>query len=96
MTLLEEVQAKREEIVRLAAHHGAGHVRIFGSALQGEEHPHSDIDFLIDIVGKTSAWFPSGLALDLEALLGRRVDVITEKSLHWAMRERVKAQARPL
>ena len=78
MSLIETVRVKRAEINRLAAAHGAGNVRVFGSAIRGEENPGSDIDFLIDITGHTSAWFPSGLALDLQDLLGRPVDVVTE------------------
>ena len=78
MSLIETVRVKRAEINRLAAAHGAGNVRVFGSAIRGEENPGSDIDVLIDITGHTSAWFPSGLALDLQDLLGRPVDVVTE------------------
>ena len=96
MSLIEIVRSKRADINRLAAIHGAGNVRVFGSALRGEEDAGSDVDFLIDIVGHTSAWFPSGLALDLQDLLGRPVDVVTEKSLRWALRDRVLQEARPL
>ena len=81
MSPIEIVHAKRADINRLAAI---------------EEDAASDIDFLIDIVGHTSAWFPSGLALDLQDLLGRPVDVVTEKSLRWALRDRVLQEARPL
>ena len=81
MSPIEIVHAKRADINRLAAI---------------EEDAASDIDFLIDIVGHTSAWFPSGLALDRQDLLGRPVDVVTEKSLRWALRDRVLQEARPL
>jgi predicted nucleotidyltransferase len=96
MSLIEVVQSKRAEIERLAAQHGAANIRIFGSVLHGQETPTSDIDFLVDVVGRTSSWFPSGLALDLQDLLGRPVDVVTERSLHAALRERVLHEARPL
>jgi predicted nucleotidyltransferase len=82
--------------MELAAKHGAGNIRVFGSVLHAQETPASDIDSLIDVVGKTSAWFPSGLALDLQDLLGRPVDVVTERSLHPMLRERVLREARPL
>jgi len=96
MSLMELVHSKRAEIERLAAKHGAGNVRVFGSVLHGQERSASDIDFLIDVVGRTSAWFPSGLALELQDLLGRPVDVVTERSLHTALRDRVLKEARPL
>jgi predicted nucleotidyltransferase len=96
MRLIEVVQSKKTEIERLAAKHGAGNVRVFGSAVHGDETATSDIDFLVDVVGKTSAWFPSGLALDLQDLLGRSVDVVTERALHPLLRERVTREATPL
>ena len=96
MSLLEVIHSKRNEIDRLAAKHGAGNIRVFGSVVHGRETSVSDIDFLIDIAGKTSAWFPSGLALDLQDLLGQPVDVVTERSLHPMLRERVLREARPL
>lgn len=96
MSLAEVIESKKDAICGLAARHGAGNIRLFGSVARGQETPTSDVDFLIDIVGKTSAWFPSGLALDLQDLLGRPVDVLTERSLHPALRERILREARPL
>ena len=94
--LLADVISKKDEIRRLASKHGAGNVRLFGSVLHGQENLASDVDFLVDVVGKTSAWFPSGLALDLQDLLGRPVDVVTERSLHPALRENILREARRL
>ncbi|MEA5511912.1 nucleotidyltransferase family protein [Crocosphaera sp. UHCC 0190] len=84
MKLKERLQEKREAILALAAKHGAFNVRVFGSVARGEETENSDIDFLIDYdLSKTSPWFPGGLLVDLEDLLGCKVDVVTEKSLHF-------------
>jgi predicted nucleotidyltransferase len=88
--------AKREEILRLAKKHGARNVRLFGSALHGDERPDSDIDLLIAVEERTSSWFPAGLIIDLEKLLGRRVDVVTENGLHWFIRDEVMKEAQPL
>jgi len=96
MSPIEVAHSKRTEIERLAARHGAANVRIFGSVLHGQDTSTSDIDFLVDVVGRTSSWFPSGLELDLQDLLGRPVDVVTERSLHAALRERVLHEARTL
>ena len=90
------VQAKRREILEIARRHGAVDVRIFGSAARGEARPDSDVDLLVKPGPKTSAWFPAGLILDLEDLLGRRVDVLTEGALHWYIRDRILAEAVPL
>ncbi|MBM4274715.1 MAG: nucleotidyltransferase family protein [Deltaproteobacteria bacterium] len=96
MELSELIKAKRKEILRLAAKHGAINVRIFGSVARGEAGPASDVDFLVDVGGPRSPWFPAGLIGDLEELLGCKVDVVTEKALHWYVRDQVLEEAVPL
>ena len=90
------VQQKRDEILKIARRHGAGNVRVFDSVVRGESRPDSDLDLLIDVVGPTTPWFPGGLLVDLEELLGRRVDVVTKDALHHVIRDRVLLEARPL
>lgn len=87
----------REEILNIAAKHGAFNVRVFGSVARGEADEQSDIDFLVDYsLDKISAWFPAGLVLDLERLLKRKVDVATEPALKQRIREQVLKEAVPL
>jgi len=90
------VRKHREEILRIAHHHGACDVRVFGSVARGDAGQDSDVDLLVKTSGATSAWFPASLIVDLEDLLGRKVDVITEGALHWFLRERILAEAIPL
>lgn len=96
MELAELIHQKREDILRIAARHGASNVRVFGSVARGEAGPDSDVDFLIDVGETHSAWFPSGLIIDLEDLLGNRVDVATPDALHWFIREQVLSEAKSL
>ena len=96
MTLLELLQHRGDDIRRIAAKHGAYNVRIFGSVVRGEAGPESDIDLLIEKGPTTSSWFPAGLVLDLEELLGRKVEIVTEKALNPYLRERVLREAVPL
>jgi predicted nucleotidyltransferase len=96
MTLAELLEDKRQDILRIAAQHGATNVRVFGSVVRGEAGPQSDIDFLVDVGPGRSAFFPAGLLADLEDLLGCRVDVLTENGLHWYIRDRVLKEARSL
>ncbi len=90
------IAKKRLEIIRLASQHGARNIRIFGSVARDEAGPDSDIDFLVDLEQGRSLLDLSGLLLDLQSLLGQRVDVVTEKGLHWFIRDKILAEARPL
>jgi predicted nucleotidyltransferase len=83
----------RADILRLAAKHGARNVRVFGSVVRGEDTPESDVDFLVEVGSNRSFFFPGGLVADLEDLLGRHVDVVTEKALHSFIRARVLKEA---
>ncbi|MDY0018567.1 MAG: nucleotidyltransferase family protein [Anaerolineae bacterium] len=92
-TLLDE---KRAEILRIAAHHGATNVRIFGSVARGEAGPNSDVDFLIDLEPDRSLLDMGALLVELQDLLGCEVDIVTEASLYWLLRRRILKEARPL
>ena len=72
MTLAEVLGDKREEILRIAAQHGATNFQVFGSVVRGEVGPDSDVDFLVDVGPGRSAFFPAGLLADLEDLLGSK------------------------
>lgn len=86
----------RDEIVRIAARHGVTRVRVFGSIARGDATPVSDIDLLVDLGPSLSPWFPAGLVLDLETLLGRNVEVVTERALRPEIREPVLHDAQSL
>ncbi|MEI8306073.1 MAG: nucleotidyltransferase family protein [Chloroflexales bacterium] len=96
MTISTVLHEQRETITRIAGRHGVTRLQVFGSVARGEDTPESDIDLLIETGAETSAWFPAGLILDLEQLLGRRVEVVTERALRPELRERVLQEARPL
>ena len=96
MTIYELLEAKREEILSIAAKHGASNVRIFGSVARGEAREDSDVDFLVNLEPRTSLLEHIALIQDLSDLLGRKVDVANEKGLKTPIRERVLEQALPL
>jgi len=87
---------KRDEILRIAEKHGVGSIRVFGSSARDEAGEGSDVDFLIDVTGPTTPWFPGGLVADLEELLGCGVDVVEEASIREGLRETVISEAVPL
>ena len=94
--MVDLVATKREQILRLARRHGVTGVRVFGSMARGDAGPQSDVDLLVDVGPEPSPWFPGGLVAELEELLGRRVQVVTEGGLDDLLRERVLEEAVPL
>jgi predicted nucleotidyltransferase len=87
MTLDQLLARKRDDILAIAAKHGASNVRIFGSVARGTAGPESDVDVLVDLRPGTTLLGLAALINDLEDLLQRDVDVVTERGL----RERVRA-----
>jgi predicted nucleotidyltransferase len=93
---LDDLRARREEILRIAEKHGAYNLRVFGSVVRGQAGADSDVDFLIEMEEGRTLYDLVGVIQDLEDVLGRKVDVVTEPSLHWFIRDAVLSQARTL
>lgn len=91
-----QLKAMRKEILELAAKRGAYNVRVFGSAARGDIRPDSDVDFLVDMEADRSLFDMGALLMDLQDLLGREIHLVTEKALHWSIRDRIIDEAVPL
>lgn len=97
MVTLETLRTKRrKEILRLTELHGARDVRVFGSVARGDANEGSDLDLLVAWEPGRSLLDHAGLVQDLQELLGIKVHVGTEKSLHWYVRDRILREATPL
>jgi hypothetical protein len=96
MGINDLLKMKRDEILKLADRHGARNVRVFGSVARGVAGPDSDVDLLVELEPGRSLLDLSALVLDLEELLGRRVDVLPDSSIYWLLRRRILKEARPL
>ncbi len=90
------IETHRTELLALARRRGVTGVRVFGSMSRGDGSNNSDVDLLVTLGPGISGLALGGLFLDAQELLGRRVDVVTEASLHPALRERVVKSAVPL
>jgi len=96
VTIEARLQEKRAEILAVAAKYGAYNVRLFGSVARGEADADSDVDLLVELEPHRSLLDLGGLLMELQALLGCSVDVVTEKGLRKRIRDRVLREAVPL
>lgn len=96
MRIEELLKSKREEILSIAARHGARNVRVFGSVARGEADEASDIDLIVEFELDRSLLDHAGLWLELQELLGCKVDVVSERGIKPRIRERVLREAMPL
>lgn len=90
------VKEKRGEILRIVARYGTHDVRLFGSVARGEDDRESDVDFVVKLEAGRSLLDLGGLQMELEDLLGCRVDVMTVRGLKARIRERVLREAMPV
>ena len=90
------IEKHRAEILALAERHGVFEVRVFGSMARGDADDASDVDLLVSLLPDKTGLALGGLLMDVQDLLHRRVDVVTERGLHPALRDRVLEEAQPL
>jgi predicted nucleotidyltransferase len=96
MSIEKLLREKRGEILELASKYGAFNVRIFGSTVSGKRRPDSDVDILVTLEPDRSLFDLGGLQFELENLLGVKVDLVSDDSLHWFIKEQVLEEAKAL
>ncbi|MDT8369694.1 MAG: nucleotidyltransferase family protein [Longimicrobiales bacterium] len=84
------------QLAEICARHDVRSLKLFGSALHGDATPESDVDLLVEFEGDKGLFDLVRLERDLEALLGRDVDLLTAPSLSRYFRDDVLATARPV
>lgn len=93
MAIADAIREKRDLIVHVAARHGATHVRLIGSFARGEARPDSDVDLLVSWAEGTSLFDQAALTVELEKLLGRKVDIASDGWVKPKLRESVYRDA---
>ena len=93
MIMNEMLEARRDEILQIAARHGARNVRVFGSVARGEADEASDIDLLVELEPGRSLLDHAALWLELRESLGCNVDVVSDRGLKPRIRQRVLEEA---
>lgn len=90
---LQELRRTREQILRVAARHGAGNLCVFGSLARGESSATSDVDFLVNVAPNRTLMDLGGLLVELQETLRQPVDVATEAMLRPKVREQALRDA---
>ncbi|MCF7936454.1 MAG: nucleotidyltransferase family protein [Synergistales bacterium] len=96
MTIARLLEEHRKDIVRLCERYGVRNLRVFGSVARGEADAASDIDLLVEMEPGRGLLDLGGFQYEVQQLLGRPVDVVTEGGLRPRIRERVLREALPL
>ena len=89
----EILKNKRNEILNLAKKHGIHNLRVFGSVARGQANAESDVDFLVEVEPGRTYLDLGGFLMDMQDLLGRKVDVVTEKALHASIKDQIVQEA---
>jgi uncharacterized protein len=93
---LDILKQHRDELIAIAAKYGVKNLRVFGSVVRGESSEQSDIDFLASLDRGVTLMKMSALRRELEALLGCRVDIISDNGLHERIKDKILSEAVPL
>lgn len=96
MSLRQQLHDRRDALTAIAARHGVSGIRLFGSVARGEDTPDSDIDLLIDLDETRGFQDYLSFVEEVEGLLGRRVEVVIDRSLSRHFRPYIEAEAQPL
>lgn len=94
--MVDQMQPIREKIIDILRRNDVKRASFFGSIVRGEMTEESDVDLLVEFKGRKSLLDISGLKIELEDALNRRVDVVTYRSLHPLLRDRILAEQVPI
>ncbi len=95
MTLLDDIRAKKPELLAIAAKHGIGNLRIFGSVARGEANENSDVDLLADL-SQSVGWGFVTAKREMSELLSIPVDIVDDQYIDKYLEPYIRAEAIPL
>jgi uncharacterized protein len=93
ISLYSVLQQQKAVILAIANQYHAVNIRVFGSVVRGEEREDSDIDLLVDFLPGSTLLDQVGLIDELSTILGRKVDIVSERSLNKYLRQRILQEA---
>jgi len=90
------ISHNKTAILDLAKQHGVKSISLFGSMVRGDVSVNSDVDFLVELEQGRDLFDLGELLMDLQALLQRKVDVVTQNALHPSISSQILKEAQPL
>jgi predicted nucleotidyltransferase len=93
MTVKETLDINKDKILSIAKENGIRKVSVFGSIIRGEDTIDSDVDFLVEIDDNCSLFNIIRFKQEVEDIVGRKVDVVTDQSVHWTLKEHIINEA---
>lgn len=86
------IEKMADQIKPILKNNGVSTAALFGSIVRGQEKKNSDIDILVNYDEGVTLLDVAGLQFELERILGRKVDLVSEKFLHRRIRDRVNQE----
>ena len=94
---MEDLRIDASRLAELCRRYGIARLEVFGSVARGEQRPDSDVDLLYTLEGgRALGWEVEDLVEFLTEVFHRPVDLVSRRSLHPMIRDRVMAEAEPL
>ncbi len=90
------ISRNKTAILGLAKQHGVKSISLFGSMVRGDVTDNSDVDFLVELEQGRDLFDLGELLMDLQALLQRKVDLVTKNALHPGISSQILKEAQPL
>jgi len=92
----QSIQIIKRKIISILKRHGVTKAAVFGSLARGEEGRNSDIDILVEFKGEKSLLDLIGLKIELEEVLGKKVDIVEYSTIHPLLKERILREQMPI
>ena len=93
---MNQINLNTEAILTICRSYHVKTLRVFGSFARGELQAESDVDLLVTFSKPTSLLRMVGLERELTATIGRKVDLLTTKSVSPYLRSRILRESRPV
>ena len=87
--MTKTIEKIKEKAIPILKKEGIIRSSVFGSVIRGEDTKESDIDILVELPRGKTLFDLVGLQYKLEDVLRKKVDLITYKSIHPRLKDKI-------